>query len=76
MIPYFLRTSDLCAAWRPWSFHGLHPQRYRRIVGGYLLDRMDYRLVLAAVAADDGIGLLYLQLVAVKTVWGHSAISR
>src|SRR5215470_6373654 len=40
-----------------------------RIGGGYLLDRMDYRLVLAAVAAMMGIGLLYLQVVAVKTVW-------
>jgi MFS family permease len=41
-----------------------------RIGGGYLLDRLDYRFVLAAVAAMMGIGLLYLQMVPVKTVWG------
>jgi MFS family permease len=40
-----------------------------RIGGGYLLDRMDYRLVLTIVAAMMGIGLLYLQVVAVKSVW-------
>ena len=40
-----------------------------RIGGGYLLDRMDYRLVLAVVAGMMGLGLLYLQIVAVKTVW-------
>jgi MFS family permease len=40
-----------------------------RIGGGYLLDRMDYRLVLAVVAAMMGLGLLYLQVVPVKTVW-------
>jgi len=40
-----------------------------RIGGGFLLDRMDYRLVLAVVAAMMGIGLLYLQVVVVRTVW-------
>jgi nitrate/nitrite transporter NarK len=39
-----------------------------RIGGGYLLDKMDYRLVLAVVAAMMGLALLYLQLVDVDTV--------
>ena len=41
-----------------------------RIGGGYLLDRMDYRLVLAVVAAMMGLALLYLQVAGVKTVTG------
>jgi MFS family permease len=39
-----------------------------RVGGGYLLDKMDYRLVLAVVAAMMGFSLLYLQLVDVDTV--------
>jgi MFS family permease len=39
-----------------------------RVGGGYLLDKMDYRLVLAVVAAMMGFSLLYLQLVHVDTV--------
>jgi sugar phosphate permease len=39
-----------------------------RVGGGYLLDKMDYRLVLAVVAAMMGFSLVYLQLVDVKTV--------
>ena len=41
-----------------------------RIGGGYLLDRMDYRLVLAVVAGMMGFALMYLQVVPVQTVWG------
>ena len=40
-----------------------------RIGGGYLLDRIDYRYVLAVVAAMMGIALLYLQLATVKSLW-------
>ena len=39
-----------------------------RIGGGYLLDRVDYRLVLAIVAAMMGFGLLYLQVLGAKSV--------
>jgi MFS family permease len=39
-----------------------------RIGGGYLLDRIDYRVVLAVVAAMMGFSLLYLQVVGVKSV--------
>jgi MFS family permease len=41
-----------------------------RVGGGYLLDKMDYRLVLAVVAAMMGFALLYLQVVDVNTVSG------
>ena len=41
-----------------------------RIGGGYLLDKIDYRLVLAVVAAMMGLALLYLQMVDVDTVAG------
>ncbi len=69
MIPYFQQDIGLTAAWAAvvmsmvFIISGIG-----RIGGGYLLDRMDYRLVLAVVAAMMGIGLLYLQVVAVKTV--------
>ncbi|HXV78914.1 MAG TPA: MFS transporter, partial [Candidatus Binatia bacterium] len=39
-----------------------------RIGGGYLLDKMDYRLVLAVVAAMMGLSLLYLQMADVDAV--------
>jgi nitrate/nitrite transporter NarK len=70
MIPYFQQDIGLSAAWAAvvmsmvFILSGIG-----RIGGGYLLDRMDYRLVLAVVAAMMGVGLLYLQVVAVKTVW-------
>ena len=70
MIPYFQQDIGLSAAWAAvvmsmvFIISGIG-----RIGGGYLLDRMDYRLVLAVVAAMMGIGLLYLQVAAVKTVW-------
>jgi nitrate/nitrite transporter NarK len=41
-----------------------------RVGGGYLLDKIDYRLVLAVVAAMMGFSLLYLQVVDVGTVSG------
>ena len=70
MIPYFQQDIGLTAAWAAvvmsmvFIISGIG-----RIGGGYLLDRMDYRLVLAVVAAMMGFRLLYLQVVAVKTVW-------
>jgi nitrate/nitrite transporter NarK len=41
-----------------------------RVGGGYLLDKMDYRMVLAVVAAMMGFSLLYLQIVDVNSVSG------
>ncbi|HXK27602.1 MAG TPA: MFS transporter, partial [Candidatus Binatia bacterium] len=70
MIPYFQQDIGLTAALAAvvmsmvFIISGIG-----RIGGGYLLDRMDYRLVLAVVAAMMGFALLYLQVVAVKTVW-------
>jgi MFS transporter, OFA family, oxalate/formate antiporter len=70
MIPYFQQDIGLSAAWAAvvmsmvFIISGIG-----RIGGGYLLDRMDYRLVLAVVTAMMGLGLLYLQVVPVKTVW-------
>ena len=69
MIPYFQQDIGLTAAWAAvvmsivFIISGIG-----RIGGGYLLDRTDYRLVLAVVAAMMGFSLLYLQVVAVKTV--------
>jgi len=70
MIPYFQQDIGLTAAWAAvvmsmvFIISGIG-----RIGGGYLLDRIDYRLVLAVVAAMMGFALLYLQVVAVRTVW-------
>ena len=70
MIPYFQQDIGLTAAWAAvvmsmvFILSGIG-----RIGGGYLLDRTDYRLVLAVVAAMMGFALLYLQVVSVKTVW-------
>jgi MFS family permease len=69
MIPYFQQDIGLTAAWAAvvlsmvFILSGIG-----RIGGGYLLDRMDYRLVLAVVAAMMGLSLLYLQVVDVHTV--------
>ncbi len=41
-----------------------------RIGGGYLLDRSDYRFLLAGVAAMMGLSFVYLQLVDVRSVLG------
>ena len=69
MIPYFQQDIGLSAAWAAvvmsmvFIISGIG-----RVGGGYLLDNMDYRLVLAAVAALMGFALLYLQMVDVNTV--------
>jgi len=69
MIPYFQQDIGLTAAWAAvvmsmvFIISGIG-----RVGGGHLLDKMDYRLVLAVVAAMMGLGLLYLQVVDVHTV--------
>src|SRR5438105_14680260 len=69
MIPYFQQDIGLTAARAAvvmsivFIISGIG-----RIGGGYLLDRADYRVVLAVVAAMVGFSLLYLQLVRVRTV--------
>ena len=69
MIPYFQQDIGLTAAWAAvvmsmvFIISGIG-----RIGGGYLLDKMDYRLVLAVVAAMMGFALLYLEVVDVNTV--------
>jgi nitrate/nitrite transporter NarK len=69
MIPYFQQDIGLTAAWAAVVMSiVLIISGIGRIGGGYLLDRTDYRLVLAVVAAMMGFSLLYLQVVAVKTV--------
>ena len=70
MIPYFQQDIGLSAAWAAVVMSMVFViSGIGRIGGGFLLDRMDYRLVLAVVAAMMGIGLLYLQVVVVRTVW-------
>jgi len=70
MIPYFQQDIGLTAAWAAVVMSMVFViSGIGRIGGGYLLDRIDYRLVLAVVAAMMGFALLYLQVVAVKTVW-------
>ncbi|MGZ8444545.1 MAG: MFS transporter [Candidatus Binatia bacterium] len=69
MIPYFQQDLGFTATWAAvvmsivFVISGIG-----RIGGGYLLDRMDYRVVLAVVAAMMGLALLYLQIVPVHTV--------
>ncbi|HEY1236291.1 MAG TPA: MFS transporter [Candidatus Binatia bacterium] len=69
MIPYFQQDIGLSAAWAAvvmsmvFIISGIG-----RIGGGYLLDRVDYRFVLAIVAAMMGLGLLYLQVLGAKSV--------
>jgi len=70
MIPYFQQDIGLTAAWAAVVMSMVFiVSGIGRIGGGYLLDRMDYRFVLAVVAAMMGLGLLYLQVVPVRTVW-------
>ena len=71
MIPYFQQDIGLTAAWAAvvmsmvFIISGIG-----RVGGGYLLDKMDYRFVLAVVAAMMGFSLFYLQVVDVNTVSG------
>jgi nitrate/nitrite transporter NarK len=69
MIPYLQQDMKLSPAWAAvvmsmvFTMSGIG-----RIGGGYLLDKLDYRIVLAAVAGMMGFSLLYLQVMDVKTV--------
>jgi len=70
MIPYFQQDIGLSAAWAAVVMSMVYiTSGIGRIGGGYLLDRIDYRHVLAAVAAMMAFSLLYLQLVTVKSLW-------
>ena len=70
MIPYFQQDMGLSSAWAAvvlsmvFTMSGIG-----RIGGGYLFDKIDYRFVLAVVAAMMGFSLLYLQVVTVNTMW-------
>jgi sugar phosphate permease len=69
MIPYFQQDIGLTAAWAAVVMSTVFViSGIGRVGGGYLLDKMDYRLVLAVVAAMMGFSLLYLQLADVDTV--------
>lgn len=69
MIPYFQQDMGLTSAWAAVVMSTVFiVSGIGRVGGGYLLDRLDYRLVLAVVAAVMGFSLLYLQVVDVKTV--------
>jgi MFS family permease len=71
MIPYFQQDMGLTAAWAAMVMTIVFViSGVGRVGGGYLLDRVDYRMVLAAVAAMMGLSLLYLQVADVKTVLG------
>jgi len=71
MIPYLQQDIGFTAAWSAVVMSIVFTiSSIGRIGGGYLLDRMDYRLVLAAVAAMMGLSLLYLQMAEVKTIPG------
>ena len=69
MVPYFQQDLGLTAASAAvvltmvFLISGIG-----RVGGGYVLDKMDYRFVMGAVAAMMGLSLLYLQVVDIKTV--------
>jgi MFS family permease len=70
MIPYFEQDVGLTAAWAAVVMSMVYiTSGVGRIGGGYLLDRIDYRYVLAVVAAMMGFSLLYLQVATVKSLW-------
>jgi nitrate/nitrite transporter NarK len=70
MIPYFEQDVGLTAAWSAVVMSVVYlTSGIGRIGGGYLLDRIDYRYVLAVVAAIMSLSLLYLQVVSVKSLW-------
>jgi nitrate/nitrite transporter NarK len=69
MIPYFEQDVGLTAAWSAVVMSVVYiTSGIGRIGGGYLLDRIDYRYVLAVVAAIMGCALLYLQVATVKSL--------
>jgi nitrate/nitrite transporter NarK len=71
MIPYFQQDVGLSAAWAAVVMSMVFiSSGIGRVGGGYLLDKIDYRLVLAVVAAMMGLALLYIQLMEVNSVLG------
>ena len=75
MIPYFQQDIGLTATWAAVVMSFVFVlSGIGRIGGGYLLDRMDYRLVLAVVAAMMAFRLLYLQIVRSQNGLGHIAL--
>jgi nitrate/nitrite transporter NarK len=69
MIPYFQQDMGVTPAWAATIMSMVFIMSgIGRVGGGYLLDRMDYRLVLAVVAAMMGLALLYLQILGASTI--------
>jgi len=69
MIPYFQQDIGLTAAQAAVVMSTVFIiSGIGRVGGGYLMDKLDYRLVLAAVSAMMGFSFLYFQLVDVDTV--------
>jgi len=69
MIPYFQQDAGLTAAWAAVVMSMVFViSGIGRVGGGFLMDKIDYRLVLAAVAAAMGFALLYLELVEINSV--------
>jgi MFS family permease len=69
MIPYFQQDVGLTAAWAAVVMSLVYiTSGVGRIGGGFLFDRIDYRYVLAVVAAIMGFSLLYLQVATVKSL--------
>jgi MFS family permease len=69
MIPYFEQDVGLTAAWSAVVMSVVYiTSGVGRVGGGYLLDRIDYRYILAAVAAIMDLSLLYLQVVTVNSL--------
>jgi nitrate/nitrite transporter NarK len=69
MIPYFQQDMGVTPAWAAGIMSMVFIMSgIGRVGGGYLLDKLDYRLVLAVVAAMMGLALLYLQLITKATI--------
>lgn len=69
MIPYFQQDTGLTAAWAAFVMSMVFViSGIGRVGGGFIMDKIDYRLVLAAVAAAMGLALFYLELVKIDGV--------
>jgi MFS family permease len=70
MIPYFQQDMGLTPAWAAVVLSMVFLMSgIGRVGGGYLLDKLDYRMVLAVVAALMGLSLFYLQVVGADTIF-------
>lgn len=70
MIPYFQQDMGLTPAWAAVVLSMVFLMSgIGRVGGGYLLDKLDYRMVLAVVAALMGLSLFYLQLAGADTIF-------